>query len=77
VAFTSAVLASSSGRCWAGNEKFAVRWKTVSSDAWPAMTGIAWMPWAPTFCSGTAGPSPRVDRAGTAVPTAVPYAQPW
>ncbi len=47
---------SSSGRWCAGNEKFGVRWKTVSSLACCAMTGMDWTPLEPVPITPTRMP---------------------
>ncbi len=49
-------MSSGTGPLWAGNEKFGVRWNTVSSVAWRAMIGIDWIPLEPVPITPTRRP---------------------
>jgi hypothetical protein len=64
LAFMSAISDSFSGRLPAGMEKFGVRWNTVSSDAWLAMTGIDWMPEEPVPMTPTRMPVKSTPSCG-------------
>ena len=63
-ASSSRAASGDAGPLWAGIEKFGVRWKTVSSAACSAMSGIDWMPDEPVPMTPTRLPVKSTPSCG-------------